>query len=298
MKSPKPHLLITTAKNDLAGVATESRKIFEIVKDVANITVTELQDTTIETLADTLLEISDQLFMIHYGGHADQNNIVLDGFYNLDKIRLSRILIPSDKHSPDIIFLNGCLSFPHVGVLMAKGVKAVIATNVSIDDLEAVRLANYFYKAFFTKKLSLKEAFEFAESTVRGENSNITVVNPGEIDDNTKINSSWTLFINSRTSEIMDKNYQEIINISDTENDEIINGKPKSNERKRMKEALNLGFTEDELNNLCFDHSNEIFEEFSKEKGKASKIRFLISFFERRGALEELERIIKLERPQ
>jgi hypothetical protein len=142
--------------------------------------------------------------MFHFGGHADQKRLVLDGLRDIDRIRLSRILLPNDKHNVQIIFLNGCLSYGHVGILTAKGVKAIIATNVKVDDTEAVRIAAIFYKLFFEKGYTLKEAFETAEATVSGKNAYITIVNPGEIDDNQAMPSSWTLFVHADHTKVLD----------------------------------------------------------------------------------------------
>ncbi|MFK8006694.1 MAG: hypothetical protein AB8H03_09995, partial [Saprospiraceae bacterium] len=76
-----------------------------------------------------------------------------------------------------------------------------IATNVEINDMEAVRMSAYFYKLFFEKEYTLKEAFETAEATVGGNNSFVTIVNPGET---SKLNPSWTLFIHAHHKEIID----------------------------------------------------------------------------------------------
>ena len=89
-------------------------------------------------------------------------------------------------------------------MLTAKGVKAIIATNVKVDDAEASRIASFFYKLFFEKDYTLKAAFETAEATVVGNNSYVTLVNPGEIDENQPLQSSWTLFVHAKYKEVLD----------------------------------------------------------------------------------------------
>jgi len=200
----QPTLLMTFASNNLPGVKAESDKIWKLVKSNASVASKKVNNATIDKLAEAIIDCGKDLFMFHFGGHADQKGIVLDGFKDIDKIRLSRLLLPNEKHNVQLIFLNGCLSYGHVGILTAKGVKAIIATNVEVSDGEAVRMASFFYKLFFEKNYTLKEAFESAEATVRGNNSYITIVNPGEIDEDLPLAASWTLFVHAQHKIVMD----------------------------------------------------------------------------------------------
>lgn len=210
--SNNPTLLMTFAANDLQGVKAEADKIWKSVKKNTTIKSKKLNNATIDKLAETIIDCGKDLFMFHFGGHADQKGIVLDGFRNIDKIRLSRLLLPNEQHNVQLIFLNGCLSYGHVGILTAKGVKAIIATNVKVDDAEAVRIGAFFYKLFFEKQYTLKEAFETAEATVVGNNAYITIVNPGEVDENQPMTSSWTLFIHAQHKYVMDWKLADFLN--------------------------------------------------------------------------------------
>jgi hypothetical protein len=199
----KPILLMTFAQNDLVGMTVETKNTWKLVKKNTSINPKKLVHATIETLAEAIIDGGKDIFMFHFGGHADQQGIVLDGFQDLDKVRLSRLLLPNNNHNVQLMFLNGCLSYGQVGILTAKGLKAIIATNVNVDDGEAVRIATYFYKLFFEKDYTLKNAFESAEATVTGKNSFITIVNPGEIDEHQPMPSSWTLFVNASYTEVL-----------------------------------------------------------------------------------------------
>lgn len=199
----KPLVLMTFASNGLIGVPVEAVKAFDVVKKSDIVSAHKLENVNIDALTESIVEFSDQLFMFHFGGHSNQHNIVLEGFRNLDKIRLSRLLFPKEEHNLQIVFLNGCLSYGHVGILTAKGVKAIIATNVEVNDIEALRLSKFFYKFFFEKSYTLKSAFESAEATVKGKNSYPIVVNPGEIDESQPMPSSWTLFVHAKFTEIL-----------------------------------------------------------------------------------------------
>ncbi len=198
--SKQPILLMSFAANDLAGISVETEKIWTSVNNQKEVVPQKLENTDIVDLADAVIDAGKDLFMFHFGGHAEEGKIVLDGFKDLDKIRLSRLLLPKN-HNIQIVFLNGCLSYGQVDIFTAKGVKAVIATNVKVNDGEAVRMSAYFYKLFFEKEYSLKEAFETAEATVGGNNSFVTIVNPGET---SKLHPSWTLFIHAYHKEIID----------------------------------------------------------------------------------------------
>ncbi len=199
----KPVILMTLAKNNLAGVPNEAENIYNSVQSNNLVKAVKIEDADIDTLAENIIDNNDELLVFHYGGHADQHSIVLDGFRNLDKIRLSRLLLPIENHRLFIVFLNGCLTYGQVGLLTAKGVKAIIATNVEVNDAEAVRLSKFFYKSFFENNGTLQSAFEFAEATVKGKNSYPIVVNPGEIDETQSMPSSWTLFVHSKYTEVL-----------------------------------------------------------------------------------------------
>jgi hypothetical protein len=152
--------------------------------------------------------------MFHFGGHADTNHIILDGFRDLDRIRLANLLLSRKEHQVQLMFLNGCLSYGHVGILTARGVKAIIATNVKINDKEAVQLGDFFYQAFITHGYTLKEAFQFAEAQVRGKNSFPVIVNPGEMDEKHPMIGSWTLFVHSNFVQVLDWKLIDFIKVA------------------------------------------------------------------------------------
>ncbi|MEY4937675.1 MAG: hypothetical protein RIS64_4034, partial [Bacteroidota bacterium] len=240
--SNKPSVLFAFASNDLIGVHSEAAKIWNTVSQNNLVNAIKIENTDVNALGDAIDDCKD-LLMFHFGGHANQRNIVLDDFRNLDRIRLSRILgLDEEQHKLQFIFLNGCLSYGHIGILTAKGVKAIIATNVAINDDEAVRLAAAFYKYFFEKGKTLKRAFEMAEARVEGHNSFITIVNPGEIDENQELRSSWTLFLNSKYQEVLNWTLQDFV-------DAITNV---SNEIEKPKQVINKIYNIDKIENAKF----------------------------------------------
>ncbi len=229
----KPILLLTFAANNLQGVKTEADKIWKSVKKNTAITAKKVNNATLDSLAESIIDCGKDLFMFHFGGHADPQSLVLDhargavkddeadaqkatDSRDIHRINLSRLLVRNENHKVQIVFLNGCQSYGHVGILTAKGVKAIIATNVKVNDVEAVRVAAFFYKLFFEKDYTLKEAFETAVATVGGNTAYITIVNPGEIDENQPLTSSWTLFIHAKHKDVMDWALAEFLKGNDT----------------------------------------------------------------------------------
>lgn len=209
----KPVIITTFAANDLPNVRDEAEKVWQSIQNDEKVEAVKLEDTTTVALASTILKHHKNLYFFHFGGHAEQGKIILDGFMDLDKIRLAQMLMPKQEHLLQWVFLNGCLSFGHVSTLTARGVKAVIATNVSIDDTEGAQVASLFYQCFFDEGFTLKEAFAFADTTVFGANSNPVIVEPGLFTDTVPtVSSSWTLYINSKFTKILDWTLEDFIN--------------------------------------------------------------------------------------
>jgi len=272
--SKQPIILMSFAANDLSGVSTETQKIWESVSQQTSLVPQKLENTSIEDLADAVIDAGKDLFMFHFGGHADEGNIVLDGFKDIDKTRLSRLLLPRN-HNIQIVFLNGCLSYGQVDIFTAKGVKAVIATNAKVNDTEAVRISKYFYKLFFEKEYSLKEAFETAEATVVGDNSFLTIVNPGET---SKLHSAWTLFVHAHHKEIMDWTLKDFLSNSTADPsagivDEIKGDVKKTNTafKTTVRDLVASGKLEKALSTLETHLPDEI-NEIAQLKGRFSSL--------------------------
>ena len=105
----------------------------------------------------------NRIFIFHYGGHSDSESLHLQ-----DHIAISKelaIIIGQQKHLK-LVFLNGCANQAQVSALLAKGVPAVIATQESINDSQAIVLAEQFYKALASGK-TIRESFDAAASYLK-----------------------------------------------------------------------------------------------------------------------------------
>lgn len=209
----KPVIITTFAANDLPNVYKEAEKVWKYVDANEKVEAIKLENATSLDLASTVLDHHKELYFFHFGGHAEQGKVIMDGFIDLDKIRLANMLVPQEKHLLQWVFLNGCLSFGHVNTLTAKGIKAIIATNISIDDYEGAQVAGLFYQCFFKQGFTLKQSFLFADTAVFGMNATPVIVDPGLFpDDESPIKSSWTLYINSKFTKVLDWTLEDFIN--------------------------------------------------------------------------------------
>lgn len=205
----KPVLLMAFAANDLPEVYQEAEKTWEYVQKHQGIQAILLKDVETIGLINAIITHHENICFFHFGGHATNQGLTLNGSDYIDKVRLSRLLLPENKnkqnnHDLQWAFLNGCESYGHVGILIAKGAKAVIATNNQVSSNDATALAILFYKSFFEKKLTLKNSFHNADAVIQhGAPGQIIVTGRGEINDEAPITSGWTLFLHPDHKEIL-----------------------------------------------------------------------------------------------
>lgn len=76
----QPTLLMTFAANDLKGVKTETDKIWKSVKKNTGIKAQKVSNATIDKLADNIIDCGKDLFMFHFGGHADSQKTFFSGY--------------------------------------------------------------------------------------------------------------------------------------------------------------------------------------------------------------------------
>ena len=200
------------ANTDMPHVFVEANSIKETLSAQDQVKSVHIEDVDITQLVNKVLDHHRNLYFFHFSGHAAPNKLVLDEFRELDGIRLSRLLLPREQHQKlQWVFFNGCFSYGHVGVLTAKGVKAVIATNLAVLDKNAANLSSIFYKCFFNQDFTLKEAFEYAETIITGNVSSPIIVNPGEIPSAPPATSAWTLYVNTKFKEVIDWTLEDFL---------------------------------------------------------------------------------------
>lgn len=175
-------------------------------------------DEGMEKMAEALLEFSDNLVLFHFGGYFDQ----IERIYKIGSVQFSRLLI-SDNTPVPFVFLNGYPVYgqDYVGILVAKGVKAIIVTNAELNDEETLGLVYCFYQFFF-KNATLRKAFENAQTMATfisndiysgwgNYNPSIVTVNPGDTDNKQPISAFWMLFVNSFHTKVLDWTLQDFV---------------------------------------------------------------------------------------
>lgn len=124
--------------------------------------------STIEDIFHAFHAHDHEITIFHYGGHASGTHLVLeaaDGSKSEAQSTGLASLLGSQKQLK-LVFLNGCATRDQVEVLINKGVRAVIATSVKIDDGMATEFAEQFYKSLANHS-SIREAFDRASAFVK-----------------------------------------------------------------------------------------------------------------------------------
>ncbi|MGZ8335777.1 MAG: CHAT domain-containing protein [Allosphingosinicella sp.] len=106
---------------------------------------------------------TDQIAIFHYAGHADGKALQLETATGDNEAAhaggLAKLMGLSD--ALQLVFLNGCATRGHVQMLLDNGVKAVIATQVPINDAMATEFAEQFYQALASGN-TIKQSFDSA----------------------------------------------------------------------------------------------------------------------------------------
>ena len=209
--SHKDHLTeLEKEKENIASVLVDKQVLGHVLFD------NDIK--TIKKLRDLLFIYRPQVMVLHYAGHANDQQIFMEdgaayGVGLLESIKLQTNL--------KLVFLNGCSTKGQVEKLLEAGVPAVVATSVKIGDTKARLFAENFY-GNMAKGLELAEAFNLASELIT-KNTNKPV---REIDDpirglsyliepETPGDPDWGLYINKGKQEVAtwkfpDKSFYEV----------------------------------------------------------------------------------------
>ena len=145
--------------------SSEVKDALRVLETRDFIKVEREESAEIKDIINTFSSYPNQISIFHYGGHAESDLLQLE---DTDANAKGLASILGEQEQLQLVFLNGCSTRGHVEGLFAKGVKAVIATSVPIEDRKSLVFASSFYKALAHKR-SIKLAFEFAKSMVETE---------------------------------------------------------------------------------------------------------------------------------
>ncbi len=190
----------------------ERKNIFEKLQrhhDAGYIQVHKEENTAIADIFKLFNRYADRIAIFHYGGHANGTCLQLEtssGEAELaDATGLAQLL--GQQKTLQLVFLNGCATRDQVKQLFARGVRAVIATAVPINDEVATAFAEQFYDAL-ANRAPIQKAFQTAQAfvtTCYGQDKKISefrdIPEEGAQDVGPTTGVTWGLYINPANGE-------------------------------------------------------------------------------------------------
>lgn len=169
----KPVIILAFSNDQdsyLNMVVRERKNIYKTLQnhhDKDYLQVEKAEHTSIEDLFDIFNRYNDRAAIFHYGGHAGNNYLQLERGAGESQSANAQGLAQlfGTAKNLELVFLNGCATKGQVELLLAAGVKAVIATSVEINDTKATEFAEQFYRAL-ANQADIKSAFEIAKAFI------------------------------------------------------------------------------------------------------------------------------------
>ena len=193
-------------RGDLPNLTQELNGIQDVLQDLErqgkikkHLTRT---DTDLNAYFDFLRSWKNEVSIFHYGGHANSEGLTLQNAHTFFE-PLAKELVERNPDSLVLVFLNGCSTRQHVDTLFALGVKAVIATSVSIADDLATRFAVRFYQNL-AKQDALETAYTSAANYAKGNRSDTQLRHFGTVlrglalpgtSEESATNFPWALYV-------------------------------------------------------------------------------------------------------
>jgi hypothetical protein len=169
----KPVIILAFANDRdayLENLKSEKRCITDALRnhsDKGFIQVETIDDAAIDNIFYFFDRYNDRIAIFHYGGHANGTHLQLEKKTGEAQMARSAPLaeLMGQQKTLKLVFLNGCATQKQVNLLLAAGVKAVIATSVPVDDKIAMEFAAQFYSSL-ASDYNIKQAFKNARARV------------------------------------------------------------------------------------------------------------------------------------
>jgi hypothetical protein len=178
--------------------------------DSQAIKLVKAEQTSTDYLFEQFSVHADRVAIFHYGGHANGGALRLESEAGAAETAhaggLAQLL--GLQKGLKLVFLNGCATKGQVKLLLDKGVQAVIATAVPIDDLMATEFAEQFYTEL-GRGQPVGRAFNTASSfvgthynlqTIQGSSRSFDAV----ADDSGSAELTWGLYIADGATAVLD----------------------------------------------------------------------------------------------
>ncbi len=176
----KPIIFLTFANEQqpdgryLKNVVKEEKLLKEILEPISSrkaenalCTLEVISNVNLDEIISGLNDYTDQDMILHFGGHADPNKLILekdDGSGSPQYVKAEGLVpILSGRKNLKLVFLNGCSTKKMARQLVKNGIMAVIGTSSSIPDTLALKVSKHFYTALAAGK-TMAGAWELAKN--------------------------------------------------------------------------------------------------------------------------------------
>jgi CHAT domain-containing protein len=163
----------------LRNLPDEMRRLRQILESASELCeAVFLPNATLTELIDTLQTYRNRVAILHYAGHANSFQLLLESdlgsAHRVQAKGLAEIL--GKQRGLKLVFLNGCSTEKQTTELLAAGVPSVIATTQAIDDRIATQLSVRFYKGLVSgasMACSFEESVGEARASVGGDETRL-----------------------------------------------------------------------------------------------------------------------------
>lgn len=180
----------------LRSIAEEHRGIKNSLQDLHEkglLKLVELPDARIEDIFDAFRKNKDKVRIFHYGGHADDFELLLSSSGEaLDIKSFSQYL--SQQKGLKLAFMNACTTLKQRESLEAAGVPSMILTHREIGDKAAKDFSRKFYDNLASGREILR-SFEEAQSELQNQKESLfRSLNFGDEEEISERTLPWELF--------------------------------------------------------------------------------------------------------
>lgn len=166
--------------NPLFGVSKEFQKVLDVLFPISKDCIALPRPfATAEDIRTGFSNLTDELLIFHFSGHAGANILQVNDLQGTAKILFSKHLAEYIKPLATglkLVFLNGCSTRDQADFFLDSGISAVIASNKPIKDSYALDFAVRFYTEFTsrTPTKTLQQAFDAARNSFYTDNGSPT----------------------------------------------------------------------------------------------------------------------------
>ncbi len=196
--------------NYLPMVNKERKTIYRSLRrfnDSGLVKVEAEATSQLEDIFEVFTHYHERVALFHYGGHAGGTFLQLEQEDSSPQFAyaggLAQLL--GLQKNLKLVFLNGCATRGQVELLLSQGVKAVIATAVSVEDQMATEFAQLFYNAL-SGHATIRQAFDTARAFISSKYQgryDIKTYRSSEWEGTTGTEFPWGLYLNEEAEEVL-----------------------------------------------------------------------------------------------